>query len=395
MRTALWLASVLALLAVGCFSPTYHNGNLKCTAAGECPEGYHCAVDHTCWRNGSDPDALASLPDAGPDTTTAPESGSDSRDAAPDGAPLTDLPIGVEVAVADVPPPSDAPADLPLAQDSAAPDTRPADAADAPAADAPAPTDGLDGGNAEAGRVGVPLEDLAGWYARVVCAKNFACCTQADLRGKTLATCEQNVASLFQTAVQAITDGVGRGRTIYYPERAGLCLQRIADVSCQDWPVYDPITWLPAICENTIAPQVTAGGACRSAFECVTGLCTGASGSADGTCLPKAASGQSCVAIIGQSSCQRELYCDSTGVCAPTKVEGLSCGGNRDCKSQTCGPAPDAGNLCQPQVCYSNGPLLPAACSIGGRPSAFAAGLTLATLGLLLRRRRRRVGSAG
>ena len=108
MRTTLWLASTLALLAVGCFSPTYHNGNLKCTASGECPEGYHCAVDHTCWHNGSDPDARALLPDtAGPDTTTAPESGADIRDAAPDGAPVTDLPIGVEVAVTDVPPPSD------------------------------------------------------------------------------------------------------------------------------------------------------------------------------------------------------------------------------------------------------------------------------------------------
>jgi hypothetical protein len=376
MRTTLWLASVLALLATGCFSPTYHNGNLNCTASDECPENYHCAEDRTCWQNGSDPDARPPLPDA--DTTAAPEIGADTRDAAPDGEAVTDVPT-----------PSDAAADLPLAQDSPLPDAPAVDAADAPATDAPAPADGLDSGAAESGRAGLALEDLAGWYARVVCAKNFACCTQADLRGKTLATCEQNVASLFQTVVQAITDGVGRGRTIYYPERAALCLQRIADVSCQDWPVYDPVTWLPPICENTIEPQVTAGGPCRSAFECTTGLCTGASASADGTCLPKATNGQSCVVIIGQSSCQRELYCDSTGVCSPTKVEGVSCGGNRDCKSQTCGPAPDAGNLCLSQACYSNGPLLPAACSVGGRPSAFAAGLALAAVAWLVRRRRR------
>jgi hypothetical protein len=392
MRTTPWFAPVLALLFVGCFSPTYHNGNLNCTASGECPEGYHCAVDHTCWRNGSEPDVPASLPDTGgPETAVAPESGVDTPDAAPDSAPTTDLPIGAEVAATDVPSPSDAPTDLLLGQDS--PETPPsADAADAPAMDVPAAVDGPDAG--EAGRVGVPLEDLAAWYAYVVCNKNFACCTQADLKGKSLATCQQDVANLFGNAVQAIAAGVGRGRTIYYPERAALCLQRIADVACADWPVYDPTTWLPAICENTVEPQVTAGGPCRSGFECTTGLCTGASGSADGTCLPKAASGESCVTIIGQNSCQRELYCDSTGVCSPTKVEGLSCAGNRDCKSQTCGAAPDAGNVCLPQLCYSNGPLLPAACSFGGRPTAFAAALALATLALLWRRRRRPAGGS-
>jgi hypothetical protein len=388
MRTTPWLAAALALLLAGCYSPTYHDGNLKCTASGECPENYHCAVDHTCWRNGSDPDALPPLADAvGPDTAAAPDGGADQPDAAPDGPATTDLPAGVEVAAADAPSPADAATDVPLGQDT--PITPPSlDAADAPAIDVPTAPDGLDGGEGEAGSAGLSLTDLAAAYAQVVCAKNFACCPQADLRGKALATCEQNVANLFQNAVQAISDGVGRGRTLYYPERAEQCLQRLVNIACGDWPVYDPTTWLPPICEQSIEPQVTAGGPCRSAFECVTGLCTGANANTDGTCLPKAASGQSCVAIFGQSSCERELYCDSTGVCSPTKVEGQSCGGNRDCKSQTCGPAPDAGNVCLPQVCYSNGPLLPAACSLGGRPSAFAGLLVLAAFAMLWRRRR-------
>jgi hypothetical protein len=381
MRTYLGSAFVLALIAVGCYSPTYHNGNLTCTASRECPRGYHCAANLTCWRNGSDPDASASLADtAGPESAAAPESGSETSDAAADGAQATDLPIAIEAAIPDGVPSVETPIgpDLPLGQDGPV--------ADLPSTDTPA--DAADAVGGEAAVAGVQLVDFGAAYARIVCAKNFACCAQADLKGKTLATCEQNVANLFQNVVQAVSDGVGRGRTGYYPLRAEQCLQRIGNVDCQAWPVYDPTAWLPAICEQTIEPKVTAGGPCRSAFECTTGLCTGASTSADGTCLPKAPSGQSCVAIIGQNSCERELYCDATGVCSATKVEGTSCAGNRDCKSQTCGPAPDAGNICQTQACYSNGPLLPAACSFGGRPTAFAAGLVLAALALLARRRR-------
>jgi hypothetical protein len=395
MRTTLWLAAALPLLSAGCFSPSYHDGNLNCTASGECPKDYHCAVDHTCWRNGSDPDALPPPADtAGPEAATAPDIGADGRDAAPDNPPTTDLPAGIEVAVTDLQSPTDTPTDVPLAQDLPVTDTQLPDAEDAPVADAQA--SGLDGGHGEAGSAGVALADLAAAYAKVVCARNFACCTQADLTGKSLQTCESNLTSTFQVAVQQVADGVGRGRTLYYPERASQCLQLIAEVACQDWPIYDPASWLPAICENTIEPQVTAGGACRSAFECVSGLCTGASSSKDGACLPKAGSGQSCVFIVGQNSCESGLFCDNNAgsICAATKPEGESCASSRDCKSQTCGAAPDAGNVCLPQLCYSNGPLVSPACSLGGRPSAFAGGFLLAALGLLMRRRhlRRRRG---
>jgi hypothetical protein len=381
----------VALLSVSCFSPTYHNGNLRCTASSQCPKDYHCAVDYTCWRNGSNPDVGGALPDSsGPETTAAPEVGAETRDAAPDSVQMADLPAGAEVAVIDVPslPDTVPPLDLPLGQDFPAPPPS-TDALDAPATDAPAQADGPDTGNAEAASAGVGLDQLAAEYARVVCAKDFACCTQSDLKGKTLASCEQNITSVFQTVVQSIADGVGRGRTIYYPERASQCLQAIGAVSCQAWPM-DPVTQLPAICENAIEPQVTSGGPCRSAAECVSRLCTGASSSADGACLPKAVSGEGCVQIIGQNSCERELYCDSTNKCSPTKVDGTSCTGNRECKSLTCLAAPDAGNICQPALCYSNGPLLPPACSFGGRPSAYAFGLALATLTLLLRRRQAR-----
>jgi hypothetical protein len=37
----------LVITAMGCFSPQYQNGEIKCTAAvtQSCPDGYYCAVD--------------------------------------------------------------------------------------------------------------------------------------------------------------------------------------------------------------------------------------------------------------------------------------------------------------------------------------------------------------
>jgi len=142
MRATLCFASVLALLLAGCFSPTYHNGNLNCTAAGECPEGYHCAVDHTCWRNGSEPDVPSTVPDtAGPENTVAPERGVDTPDAASDGELPTDL-LSQSDAVKD------------LILDQNAPETP--DAADTPAMDVPAAVDGPNAGPGEAGGAGDP-----------------------------------------------------------------------------------------------------------------------------------------------------------------------------------------------------------------------------------------------
>jgi hypothetical protein len=60
-------ALALALLAAGCFNPKYHDGNLRCNA-GKCPSGYHCAMNDTCWKNGSDPVldlSVAMEPDGG------------------------------------------------------------------------------------------------------------------------------------------------------------------------------------------------------------------------------------------------------------------------------------------------------------------------------------------
>jgi FG-GAP repeat protein/VCBS repeat protein len=47
---------LIAVLVAGCYAPSPPNGALLCGGHQECPEGYHCAVDNTCWRTGEDPD---------------------------------------------------------------------------------------------------------------------------------------------------------------------------------------------------------------------------------------------------------------------------------------------------------------------------------------------------
>jgi hypothetical protein len=50
--TLVWLA----LVAGGCFAPSYRDGDLRCAdGATACPDGYYCAVTDTCWRNGHAP----------------------------------------------------------------------------------------------------------------------------------------------------------------------------------------------------------------------------------------------------------------------------------------------------------------------------------------------------
>ena len=56
VRTA---ASAAFALVAGCFSPSYQSGRTPCgDGANQCPEGFHCAVDRTCWRDGTDPSPL-------------------------------------------------------------------------------------------------------------------------------------------------------------------------------------------------------------------------------------------------------------------------------------------------------------------------------------------------
>jgi hypothetical protein len=52
------VALATVALAAGCYSPSIANGELQCAVnSKQCPAGFHCASDNTCWKNGQDPGA--------------------------------------------------------------------------------------------------------------------------------------------------------------------------------------------------------------------------------------------------------------------------------------------------------------------------------------------------
>jgi hypothetical protein len=76
---------LLALAAAGCYQPSPPNGALLCSPDDKCPQGYHCAIDDTCWRMGEDPDPFTQVPLA-----ISPRNGAStgSAGAAPSRRPL-------------------------------------------------------------------------------------------------------------------------------------------------------------------------------------------------------------------------------------------------------------------------------------------------------------------
>ncbi|HZS41194.1 MAG TPA: hypothetical protein VFF06_30400 [Polyangia bacterium] len=64
-------AAAAALLAAACTAPEFGDGHLECAAAAAaCPDGFYCAADQHCWRQGSGP-PLADLATLGADLATA------------------------------------------------------------------------------------------------------------------------------------------------------------------------------------------------------------------------------------------------------------------------------------------------------------------------------------
>jgi hypothetical protein len=46
----------LGLLALaGCYNPDFAGTHYQCSSAKECPPGFHCAGDNTCWQDGTNP----------------------------------------------------------------------------------------------------------------------------------------------------------------------------------------------------------------------------------------------------------------------------------------------------------------------------------------------------
>ena len=77
-------AALVGTIALSCYAIPTPDCGFICGPGGECPDGYTCADDHRCHRNGAPDDLVCSTIDAPLPVDAAP-------DAAPDGAPDSEL----------------------------------------------------------------------------------------------------------------------------------------------------------------------------------------------------------------------------------------------------------------------------------------------------------------
>jgi hypothetical protein len=73
LKVKLMLLCAAAAASAGC-GLSLTNGGLSCSSDGKCPNGYHCAVDNSCWKNGQDP-LGSSGDDMAVDTSGGPDLG--------------------------------------------------------------------------------------------------------------------------------------------------------------------------------------------------------------------------------------------------------------------------------------------------------------------------------
>jgi hypothetical protein len=73
------ILAIACLLVAGCYSPNVADGKLKCSTNGnKCPDGFHCATDGFCWKNGHDPTAMPDMTQPVIDMAQPVDSGADA-----------------------------------------------------------------------------------------------------------------------------------------------------------------------------------------------------------------------------------------------------------------------------------------------------------------------------
>lgn len=208
-------------------------------------------------------------------------------------------------------------------------------------------------GGGGGGRAAVPLADLGSAIGTSYCAKEFACCTDAEvmadfmsikLGGQPITTeaqCVELYTGLFMSTAQAqYAASVQDGRAVYDGDAVAACLDALDAQSC---PAFGAGTsLLTGDCASYLIPQVADGGACAQSYECTSDNCVGArtSPAMDGTCQPVPGAGQPCSGL-----CAAGLTCTFGGTgsetCQPPAANGATCTSNANCTSNYCDRATD------------------------------------------------------
>jgi hypothetical protein len=237
---------------------------------------------------------------------------------------------------------------------------------------------------------GIGLDQLPAARAQAVCAQNFKCNSAADLMNETgdmdkpitQPECVTNIQTEWLVTTSSVSDGQAKGRVAYDQSKAEACIAAIKAMSCDDW---NSGLKQPPECSQAFVAKVAVGGKCLNDFECIDGVCAGATSTdppTDGTCTARVGVGQACMYVLTTDTCADGNYCTPGNTCAAKKAGGAACGGDNECGSGNCN---DTTGQCSGYV----------TCAVTGRVTAKSALVSVLALALLIGAARTRARKAG
>jgi hypothetical protein len=187
-------------------------------------------------------------------------------------------------------------------------------------------------------------DDVNGFFdrrTRVICQKNFECCTGSSLLASSVESCIESDRLYYVR--QQVATALREGRGSFDTKAGSDCLDAIAALDCDGWA--GAIAGAdPAACRSVIKGEGRDGASCTTDYECAALYCDKPAQSNTGVCKPKGPVGATCV--TGQPSCVEGVACLSPGTCTARKVPGDACSRGGECQSGFCD-----GGSCAP-VCW-------------------------------------------
>jgi hypothetical protein len=171
--------------------------------------------------------------------------------------------------------------------------------------------------------------------AKVICRKNFQCCTGSDrLRSSEEHCVASNDINAWATRLRASLEA---GSAHLDSKAADSCLATVDALSCEEWAKVIAGAD-PAPCPQIITGLHENGAGCSRDYDCASLFCRMEPQASSGICTAKGAAGAACV--VGGTGCLEGLSCldDGTGatVCTVRKAAASSCSAGRECSSGNC-----------------------------------------------------------
>lgn len=215
----------------------------------------------------------------------------------------------------------------------------------------------------------IALDDLGRELAEVGCAKQFDCCSSAEIMeqymGITIDGRPIETEADCVDFANALLTGLGvaqwkasleAGRIEYNADAAGDCVAALESLSCSEYNSGE--LPLGGDCRPYLIPKVADGGGCTNDYECTSNYCLGETnsteGDTDGACMPLPSEvGAECEEKCGNGLACKLDRTSSKDTCQTPTADGDECDFDSDCASDYCDEATD---LCamEPPTCVGD-----------------------------------------